>query len=281
MARRLLLCLFVATFMICLPVVDGHGAVTIPPPRNAIDSVEMPWAGTVPAKLGRDGMDPRPWCPFPSAAAAKSDPGRNLTGSNGQACMWFSNGCAIGCSSCDGDTRGPIPLFGGNPLRPVPNHIDESTGRLVQKLPICAGSGGDDDASTVVATICDPLLRTVNTAAKCGAWDDFYYYTPWRAPGSAPVIDSCGSAGGRLKGQGGGYFGATYVNTTNAKVGDHGSEIAATKPGPTATWRAGTTVEVAWTMMANHGGGYAYRLCPLGTRLDEACFQRQVIAVLN
>ena len=30
-----------------------------------------------------------PWCPFPSATAAASDPNRNLTGSNGQACFWF------------------------------------------------------------------------------------------------------------------------------------------------------------------------------------------------
>jgi hypothetical protein len=25
--------------------------------------------------------------------------------------FWFSNGCAIGCEACDGDTRGPIPKF--------------------------------------------------------------------------------------------------------------------------------------------------------------------------
>ena len=62
------------------------------------------------------------------------------------------------------------------------------------------------------ATVCDPALRTVNTAAECGAAEDVYYYrrgqvlsrvtchvphcSPWRAPGSAPVFDSCGMAGG-------------------------------------------------------------------------------------
>ena len=40
-------------------------------------------------------------------------------------------------------------------------------------------------------TICKSSLRTVNTQAECGSPDDFYYWTPWRAPGSAPVIDSC------------------------------------------------------------------------------------------
>ena len=62
--------------------VDGHGAVTIPPPRNSIDADTAPWNGTMPAKIPYI-----PWCPFPSAAAAGSDP-RNLTGSNGQACYW-------------------------------------------------------------------------------------------------------------------------------------------------------------------------------------------------
>lgn len=40
-------------------------------------------------------------------------------------------------------------------------------------------------------TVCKSSLRTVNTQADCGSADDFYYWTPWRAPGSAPVIDSC------------------------------------------------------------------------------------------
>ena len=42
-----------------------------------------------------------------------------------------------------------------------------------------------------------------NAGAECGSADDFFYYSPWRRPGSAPVIDACGSAGGRIPGQGG------------------------------------------------------------------------------
>ena len=59
--------------------------------------------------------------------------------------------------------------------------------------------------------------------AECGAADDFFYYSPWRRPGSAPVIDACGSAGGRLAGQGAGGYGAQFVNTTHANIGDLGS----------------------------------------------------------
>lgn len=100
------------------------------------------------------------------------------------------------------------------------------------------------------ATICDPQLRTVNTGAKCGAPDDYFFYSPWRAPGYAPVIDSCGSAGGRLPGQGNGGFGAQYVNTTNAKVGDLGS-VTLPKQSPTATWKAGSVQTVAWTLQVH------------------------------
>ena len=74
---------------------------------------------------------------------------------------------------------------------------------------------------------------------------------------------------GLLQGDGG--FGAQYQNTTHAKVGDLGSKLAPTAPG--ATWKAGDVVEVAWTLQANHGGGYSYRLCPADEPLTEACFQ--------
>ena len=44
---------------------------------------------------------------------------------------------------------------------------------------------------TAKATICDPELRTLNRKAVCGSKDDRYYFSPWRAPGSAPVFDAC------------------------------------------------------------------------------------------
>ena len=107
-----------------------------------------------------------------------------------------------------------------------------------------------------------------------GSATDFYYYSPWRAPGSAPVIDPCGSAGGRLPGQPGGNFGATYTDTPNAKTGSFGSQL---KPAPSSVrWTAGKTYEVAWALQANHGGGYSYRLCKRDAQhgLTEACFQQ-------
>ena len=40
---------------------------------------------------------------------------------------------------------------------------------------------------------------------------------------------------------------------------------------------AGSDVEVAWTVKAFHGGGYAYRLCPAGSTLDEECFSKHYL----
>jgi hypothetical protein len=74
------------------------------------------------------------------------------------------------------------------------------------------------------------------------------------------VIDSCGSAGGRLPGQGNGGFGAQYVNTTNAKVGDLGSQTL--KPRPTGVkWTVGVEYEVAWTIRTRRLPTFL-QLCP-------------------
>jgi len=216
---------------------SGHGAVVFPPPRNAIDSNLAPWSEPVPYPV--PNVDA--WCPV-------SGTNGSLSGVNGQACFWFSNGCSIGCPQCDGTTRGPIP-----------NRPENAT-----KMDVC-GNGYE-------ATICDPALRTVNTNASCGADNDFYYYSPWRAPGSAGVFDACGMAGGTPKHGG---FGAVYTETPHAKQGDLGSYTLPEMPSGTV-WTAGSLVEVSWTIQANHGGGYQYRICRKeeGVRLTEECFQK-------
>ena len=44
----------------------------------------------------------------------------------------------------------------------------------------------------------------------------------------------------------------------------------------TTEWVAGGVAEVGWGIIANHGGGYSYRLCRReeGGALTEECFQR-------
>merc|ERR1712086_162528 len=90
----------------------------------------------------------------------------NITGDkchNGQASFWYSQGCFIGCPTCD--------------------HM---SGR--RQTDLC-GNG-------MKATINDPKYRSVNRNATAGSPEDIYRHNPWRAPGSAPLADVCGLAGG-------------------------------------------------------------------------------------
>jgi hypothetical protein len=111
---------------------------------------------------------------------------------------------------------------------------------------------------------------------------DIYKHNPWRAPGSAPVLDACGAAGGQIwalnvsaeYGFGGCQrTGCWYTNTEYATHGDLGSVQLEELP-TDAVWTIGGEAEVIWQILANHGGGYQYRLCPADEPLTEACFQK-------
>mmetsp|Transcript_20430 Transcript_20430/g.53178 ORF Transcript_20430/g.53178 Transcript_20430/m.53178 type:complete len:419 (-) Transcript_20430:197-1453(-) len=256
----------------------GHGSMTIPRPRNAIDGTVAPWNGTVPAYP--IPFDFPTWCATPDASS--NDP-RHLTGAAGQACFWFNNGCDIGCDKCDGQTGQKIPCCSkkfnfvptANLTSPMPWGAD---GLVVDKAFVASFNRDAERPSTmthpeVKPTVCDPRLRTLNTQAECGSPEDFWYNAPWRYPGKAPVTDSCGTAGGVLPGQSAGTAGATYVKTVHATVGDLGSKVLRAMP-TGVTWTAGTDVEVAWTQKAWHGGGYTYRICPADQPLNEECFQK-------
>ena len=180
------------------------------------------------------------WCPVPSKNGT-------ITGQNGQACFWFSNGCAVGCDECDGSSRGPIPGVGTGPNTSPPTGIGRNK---VGPGVVCKKSNG------VEPTMCDPEHRTVNQGAACGGPSDYYYYSPWRArahrppspdcllpltrflraaAGAAPVLDACGVAGGHRPPDG--AFGGIYVNTSHAKLGDAGSKVLPVTPSGT-TWAA-------------------------------------------
>ena len=100
------------------------------------------------------------------------------------------------------------------------------------------------------ATICDPKLRTYNVDAPCNTDADIYRWNPWRAPGSAPVLDSCGMAGGGYVNMGGE---AKYTTTKFAKTGDLGSLLPEAPTG--IVWWAGSVATAKWSIRANHGGG--------------------------
>jgi len=117
------------------------------------------------------------------------------------------------------------------------------------------------------------FARSFNTDVATGEPHDFTATMPWRAPGSAPVYGSgCGAAGG-------GPFANMSENGGDPPAGyAQGADFLSIPASahPTA-WPAGSVQEVAWSAMANHGGGYSWRLCKNSGEtggVSEACFQR-------
>ena len=161
---------------------------------------------------------------------------------NACAAVWFNNGCDISCDECDGQTgqvvhprfvhsgKGEIPAWGGEGISPDP----------AQKSPVSVGARPDKSTRLSIcknpkrnATICDPKQRTMNVDAQCGGPHDATYFAPWRYPGSAPVIDSCGVAGGVYDWQGAAAAGGDYAPTVHAQRGDMGSKLPKAPSGTT------------------------------------------------
>ena len=169
-----------------------------------------------------------------------TQPCANVTGdacNNGQASFWYSQGCFIGCPFCD--------------------HL---SGR--RQVDLC-GLGMN-------ATVNDPLQRSINRNATAGSPKDIYRHNPWRAPGSAPVGDVCGFAGGTPWGANVSEEGV-YTETSFAHHGMRGGELP---PLPGVAPPCGSS-EASRSDMAdpnNHGGGYQYRICK-ADELSEAYFQ--------
>lgn len=180
---------------------------------------------------------------------------------NGQSCFWFSQGCFIGCANCTGTDIQPDGL---GPQTDGPHANCTLSNRPA--------------GATYMPTL-PKRLWTMNRAAVELSVNDTYRFHPWRAPGSAPVEDACGIAGGTTRkyaGPGHTTFMPVSTNQSSAVQGSRGSQVlAASAVG--ATWKIGATAEVKFGIRYNHGGGYQYRLCPADEQLTEDCFQRNAL----
>lgn len=112
----------------------------------------------------------------------------------------------------------------------------------------------------------DEKYRTYNVKTSAGE-DDWTRRMPWRSPGKAPVRGSgCGVAGGGpVPCPNGGFAPPEYP------MGMDGYKLPETSP---VEWKLGSVVEMAWAMLANHGGGYSWRVCKKTEAINEECFQR-------
>ena len=238
----------------------AHSSLVIPTPRNAIDG-SLPafkGGGNPPGGISCSCADGKS-CPLGSARAAAGV---------GQPCLWWSQGCSIGCDFCLTDPRHP-ENNGSIPTAPItgnPPHADKAGFRKSY----C------DDPKT--GAVLPKRFWTMNLHAVEGAEDDSYRFNPWRAPGSAPVVDPCGQAGGKYRATpmgGASNFVTVNVSGLRLQMGDLGSRVLPpTEPARVTQWEAGSTPRVAWGMRFNHGGGYQYRLCPAERwPCTEAAFQ--------
>ena len=71
-------------------------------------------------------------------------------------------------------------------------------------------------------------------------------------------MNPCGVAGG---GHVGGGIAKGGHPPYKFRTGYEGTKLPEL-PGPKTVWKAGSNVDVQWAIIANHGGGYQYRLCP-------------------
>jgi len=129
----------------------------------------------------------------------------------------------------------------------------------------------------------EPTIAShMRTFANIEPWaESFVARNPWMAPGSAQIFTPCGAAGGNPLGcpvggpmkpgrqcddYGGGFGYGPHAEDYDFK------EVIITE------WKRGETAMVGWGMVANHGGGYSYRLCKVpeagASEITEECFQK-------
>lgn len=108
---------------------------------------------------------------------------------------------------------------------------------------------------------------------------------PWRAPGTAVIQSPCGVFGGNFNGCPGAGDNPEFFPFGDCPGGgsSYGPKAETINfPNVAFTpWQAGSTVEVGWSVSANHGGGYSYRLCKIPEEgkiaLTEECFEKTVL----
>jgi len=122
--------------------------------------------------------------------------------------------------------------------------------------------------------VLDPFVYCFNHHGKKQTIPDYLKtykhankHNPWMAPGSAPVFSPCGLAAGQAQGS---YPSNGDVPPPGYQPGFDGRSL---QNGTWTEWAIGSTQEVHWSIAANHGGGYAIRLCPLNQEQTEECFQ--------
>ena len=175
-----------AAALAALTGIDAHGGLIIPPCRNNRHNVDIFDFTKRPGEL---------WLSGGSCA--------------GDMCLWFNDGCFIGCPNCT------------SIVSTLPGASGEVPDRFIK--PNCAKP-----------TLMEPTLpeeaRTWNIGNP-SEYGDWTRHHPWRAPGHAPISDPCGRAGANTAQSGGGE------TPVGAKQFDRGSLLP--KLNVVTKWQSG------------------------------------------
>jgi hypothetical protein len=171
----------------------------------------------------------------------------------GEACLYYAIGCFQNSPHCS---------FVGKTLYPVPEDLVKA-GNPEGWRPPAPTLGGGDPAR-------EKELRTYNVDDE-SVLGDWTAWNPWRAPGTSgkgnPGFQPCGVNSGSNP---------TFPDPPAAGQPQFANGTDLPSYGPPTTWKRGDVVPAEWSIYANHGGGYSYRLCKkvAGQPLTEACYQQ-------
>jgi len=222
-----------------LAAVAGHGAMINPRPRSSHSQT----------------FDDANKCGSQHPYSNASSPGAYCgLGCLGDACLYYQIGCFQGCGTCS---------LMGKTLYPVPADL-KAAGCDTPPEPTLGGGN----------KTLEHMLRTYNIDTE-SANGDWTKWMPWRSPGTAgrgnPDFQPCGINSGALASQ-------PEPPTTAQDVpnGGPGTALPKLPKDEWAVWKAGSVVEAEWSIYANHGGGYSYRLCKHqeGVAPTEECYQK-------
>lgn len=163
-------------------VASGHAGLIIPTTRNSIDRLAKGFSvdGTglrTPCTCAdrgtgcAQGIEPG-HCPPGLGPKCASGSGVNVRaeGGAGQPCLWWSQGCSIGCEFCMTDPKHP-ENNGSIPTKAItgnPPHADK------------AGFRKSYCAAPKTKAVLPKEFWTMNIHAVDGAVNDSYRFNPWR-----------------------------------------------------------------------------------------------------
>lgn len=217
----------------------SHGSMVTPSPRQA---------------HGQTISHGTSLCNATNPYSSASSPGYYCgLGCLGEACLYYQIGCFQSSPSCS---------YVGKTLYPVPEDLVKAGNPSGWRPPPPTLGGGD--------TVHEHELRTYNidNQSKLGDWTR---WNPWRSPGTAginnPGFQPCGVNSGSNP---------TFPDPPASGQPQFANGTDLPSVGKPAVWKRGSTVDAEWSIYANHGGGYSYRLCKKvdGQPITESCYQK-------